>query len=96
MTVKSLDACTMRLECKRSRYGNVNDEVSPSRRGHNRLRTYGVFKAVFKTEAYCLTILACNIVLLLKSRCNVGPLQIETGKFEEKKNKEEKKKKKDL
>lgn len=70
-------------EFKDSWYINVHNAVGPSKKGRNKLRTYGMFKSVCETEVYCKMILPLrHRAALAKFRCGVAPLQIEIGRFE--------------
>ena len=80
--VRDLHDATMD-EFKDSWYVNVQNTVGPSKKGRHKLRTYGMSKSVCETEVYCKMILPLrHRAALAKFRCGVAPLQIETGRFE--------------
>jgi hypothetical protein len=63
---------------------DVMRENARTGNGRNKLRTYRLFKTVFKTESYVKSkymsrgLRSC----LAKFRCGVAPLRIETGRYE--------------
>jgi hypothetical protein len=62
---------------------SLNDDISRSGRGGNKLRTYKLFKDRFETENYCKIPLPFNHrSAFAKFRCGVVPLRIETGRYE--------------
>ena len=63
----------------------MHNPVGPSGRGGNKLRTYALFKTVFEAETYCKKLLSLrHRAAFAKFRCEVAPLCIETGGFENK------------
>ena len=61
----------------------VNAEVG-QRQGHNKLRTYKLFKTNYIVEPYCKIILPLkHRSAFAKFRCGVAPLRIETGRYEQ-------------
>ena len=61
----------------------VNAEVG-QRQGHNKLRTYKLFKTYYIVEPYCKIILPLkHRSAFAKFRCGVAPLRIETGRYEQ-------------
>ena len=61
----------------------VNSEIG-QRQGHNKLRTYKLFKINYIVEPYCKIILPLkHRSSFAKFRCGVAPLRIETGRYEQ-------------
>lgn len=61
----------------------VNSLSGASGRGGNKLRTYKLFKAVYRVEPYCQLFLPVkHRSAFSKFRCGVAPLRLETGRFE--------------
>lgn len=61
----------------------INRVGSISGRGHNKLRTYRLFKTEFTAERCCQLILPLrHRSAFIKFRCGVAPIRIETGRYE--------------
>ena len=61
----------------------VNSDIG-RRQGHNKLRTYKLFKNNVIVEPYCKLILPLkHRSAFAKFRCGVAPLRIETGWYEQ-------------
>ena len=52
--------------------------------GHNKLRTYRLFKSDYEAESYCTIVLPfSHRSAFAKFRCGVAPLKVETGRYED-------------
>ena len=61
----------------------INNSNSQSGTGGNKLRTYKLFKRTFGMEQYCKIIMSpLHRSALVKFRCGVAPLRLETGRYE--------------